>query len=829
MAATRLTNLDKLKQEIADELTITDVAERICGVELQRSGSQWVGCCPLHSEKTGSFYTNDARGLYHCFGCKAGGDAIDLVERARNLDFIEAIYLLAAEADIEIEKYERPLTDDELAIRKLRNDCETWLSGVDPSKVTRVDSVTAERFGVGYRATGSIAGLPDYALRGVIFPYRLPNGQLTGWKARELEGKRMYGLPNGWALFQETLFGIQVARDHIHERGGELVVVEGEYDCLKAHEVGINNVVALGGSSLTVGQMALLEHLHVRQLTVVLDGDEGGRAAAKSIAERYWAHDKVTVRVITCNPGEDPDSMIKQYGAISLEVLVRSARHALEHLLWIEWQSKTRDSLSAKLEFVSWIREHYGAKLRSTDESLVLKEVAGWLEIPEVEIRDFVRSLDTSLQVTDSERVLLGKAIRDQNYFRALRQRFNIEDFYLMKHQRIWDILTRMMVDGLTFDVPTAGRFCASEGIPLSAVQQLVELPEGNMTYHEDLVLDMSLRRTARDEAIAFKNKITDPNQDSKEAVGELTHQITEQALRKSGTAQRQITDQVDRAMDTLHERMKNPTEIHGLDLGVQFPKLSRTLQGLQPHRLALLSAASGVGKSTLMIQWAAALSIHQSIPTDMISLEMDETEILNKLASHMTGIDSMKISGGRLDPPETKAVEMAMQRIRRSPLHIWAPDGVNAVEFVLYARESVMSRRTEAFFIDYIQLTDPDPGMERDNGYTQYGHFGRMVKMKVARAMNVSVVCCAQLRREAASKERPTKEDMGDSYALVRHADVILVLISKEESNDVDLFVDKNRQGIGGNVNCPAVFDRPSNTFREMAGAKRPEYAIKV
>lgn len=825
MSVTRLVQTDKLKEEIASKLQISDVAERLCGVELQRSGHQWVGLCPLHDENTGSFYVNDSRGVFNCFGCKQGGDSIKLVREKRNLGYIETLYLLAAEADIDISEYERPLTEEEQIRERLRNACETWLSTLQPDQVRRVDSDTCAAFGVGWTAKGSIDGVQDWLTRGVIFPYRLPNGVLVGWKARERDQKKMYGTPADFPLHQETLFGIQVAREHAD---GRLVIVEGEYDCLTAHAAGFRNVVALGGSALTPEQMQLADDLRMREVVVILDGDDGGRIAAKTICERYWAHD-VMVRVAVCDEGEDPDSLIKKYGELAFDVLVRNARHALEHLLWIEWQSRTRESLASKLEFVTWIRETYGAKLRSTDESLVLQEVAKWLQIPEVEVRDFVRASDTSLQATDSERVLLGKAMRDRNFFNDLRKRFVQIDFYMVKHQRIWDILSRMMVDGLTFDVPTLGRFCEAEGIQVSVVEGLVELPDGNMGYHEEQVLDMSLRRSARDEALKFKNQILDLNQDSDSAVSELTHRITERALRKKGQSQRLISEQVDKAVETIHARMRNPTEVHGLDLGTQFPALSQTLQGLQPQRLVLLSAASGIGKSTMMIQWAASLSVHQAIPTDMVSLEMDETEILTKMASHMTGVDSMKISGGRLEPAEVKAVEQAMKRIRMSPLHIWAPDGINAVEFLLYARESCMTRKTEAFFIDYIQLTDPDPGMERDNGYTQYGHFGRMVKMKVARAMDVSVICCAQLRREAANKERPTKEDMGDSYALVRHADVILILISKEDSSDVDLYVDKNRQGIGGNVNRPMVFDRPTNTFREMTAPKTPEYLIRV
>lgn len=1163
----RLVNVEQLKQEIAEVLSLSAVAERLCNVQLQRSGNQWQGLCPIHNEDSPSFYVNDGRGLYHCFGCKAGGDSIDLVRRVRNLGFIEALYLLSAEADVEIEQYERPLTEEELFRERFRANCETWLSSLSAERVTRVQTPTAVEFGVGWAAGTELDGVEDYLTRGVIFPYRMPNGRLVGWKARALDSKQMFGTPNNFPLHEETLFGIQVAREHLGD--GRIVIVEGEYDCLVIHQEGVRrNVVALGGSSLTTAHVQMLENMHVREATVILDGDDGGRLAARSIAERFWSSD-ITVRIAVCSDGEDPDSLCKKHGDFAIDMLVRGARHALEHLLWIEWESRPRGSLSSKLEFVSWIREHYGPKLRATDESLVLQEVARWMGVPEIEVRDFVRQSDTSLQVTDSERVLLSAAIHNNAVYVDLRKRFIAADFYMVKHQRIWDVLGHMLVDGLTFDVPTVSRLCEVEGIPSAHIMDLTNVSSSNLEYHEEQVLDMSLRRAARDEAVAFKTDITDVNRTSEIVVSELTHRITERVLRKSGAAIRHIDDQVDSAMEVLHDRMQNPTEIHGLDLGTQFPEISRTLQGLQSRRLVLLSASSGVGKalaldtpiptphgwtamgelrrgdvifdekgkhcvvtattdvmfdrqcyrvhfsdgtaivadadhlwqivagrttkicttkdisvtptkkprvcvagaldcetrslpidpyvlglwlgdgynggpklyihdddadfiadqlekagypalitddtrsdrrakiirfrnkdpfkdfctvlrewgmfrnkhipavylrasfdqrmaliqglmdsdgyiaktgvgefvnkstalrdgivellrsvglrpvqkeklvwpnatshakrreygpyyqvrfspyeqpvvrlprklerlrsrpsvhpasttrrieaiesvdsvpvrciqvdsrshlylagkgmipthnSTMMIQWLTSLSVHQSIPCDFVSLEMDEVEILTKMASHMTGIDSMNISGGRLDKDEMKKVEFAMARIRKSPLHVWAPDGMNSVEFLLYARESVMQRHTEAFFIDYIQLTDPDPGMERDNGYTQFGHFGRMAKMKVARAMDVCVVCCAQLKREAAGKERPTKEDMGDSYALVRHADVICIMSGQEDSSTMDFWLDKNRQGLGGNVLRALIVDRATNTFREASGgAREPEYLVRL
>lgn len=837
-SSSRLMNIEKLVGEIKDGIAISEVAERL-GAELQASGEQWRSLCLLHDESTPSMYFSDSKQQYHCFGCKAGGDVIDLVEQVRNLSFIESLYWLAAEADIDIS--ERPLTEEEQALERLRDWCEEWLRqfrGVP----TRLLSAVAQTFGVTYKSGETTLGLPGYfdqkpyLLNGTILPWRTPSGRLVGWRVREYEGehKQVRGTPNDFPLGRipdDTLFGIQVTRSAVADNGGVIVLVEGEYDTMALWNAGVTNVAAMGGSTLTDGQARLLENLHVREAVALFDGDEGGRKAAHAFAEKYWAHD-IFFRVAICPTGLDPEDVVKQEnGELRILTIIGGAGSALEYLLREEWSARPRTGLTEKLEFVKWIRDSYGQKLRSTDESLVLAEVAKWLEIPELEVRDYVRAADGALCAVDSERLLLGKASRDKRFYLHLRGQLGRDDFFVLKHQRLWDILAGMLIEDLEFDAPTVIAQAKTGGLPEGYVDGLLELQDSNWEYHRGVVADLSLRRSARDDALQFKDRIQDLQQPADLLVGDLTHRITTKALRKAGATQRQLTEQVDEAMETMHERMRNPDEIHGLNLGLQQPRLSRILQGLQSKRLVLVAAISGVGKSTMLCQWAASVAVHRSEPVDLVSLEMDETEILYKIASHMTAIDSTKISGGRLEPEEAQAVEYAMLRIRNSPLHLWCPDGLTGTEFLLYARESVMQRRTRAFFLDYVQLIDPEPGQERDAGYKLYGDFGRLVKMKVARGMDVAMVCAAQLNRGAASKERPTKEDMGDSYALVRHSDVIVILHGEEDSAHVDLWVDKNRQGAGGTMGglVSTEYSKPTQTFHESGAEKLPEYTVKA
>lgn len=824
----RLVNTDKLKAEIAAGLALSEVAQKLCDVELVTAGHQMKGRCPIHEEDTPSFHVNDGKGLFHCFGCKAGGDAITLVSEVHHVGFRQALAMIAEAAGIDIRQYVRPATPEEKQRDELRAWAERYLGGLPTPSNGRVRADIFGEFGVvsPARPEAPPAGFRDkeYLFRGeALFPYRTVAGKLTGWKVRQPD-KKMFMTPNDFPLTEPVVWGLNVARGHIED--GTLILVEGEYDAMVLHEVGVRNVAAIGGSKWTDEQMAILEGHKIREIVFLFDGDEAGRGAAENVAKRFWRHPTINVRVTQAWGGADPEDMARTLGADAIEQTVANARAALEWLLYQEWASVSRETLSAKLDYVQWVQNTYGDQLVGVQETLVLKEVAGWLGLSDANVLDFARTNKTILQAPDSEKAVLGRAIRDGAYYTALRKKMTVQDFYVLKHQRLWTVLEQMVMDGLDFDLATVKRRATGQGVDTPYVEDLAATGDLNIGWHEEQVIEMSVRRSARLDADHFREIIADLNVPANQLIGTLTHSVTSKALGRGSGAFRGIVEQVDEAMDTLHQRMRNPNAVPGIDLGSQFPVLTTSIQGLNRRRLMLVGATSGRGKSTFTLQLCVVTAVHQAIPTDFISLEMDADEILFKLASHMTGVDSLKISSGSITSDEAKRVEQAMLRIRRSPLRIYAPDGITPNEFLLYARESVMERRTELFVMDYAQMVGSDPETQRLSRYEQLGEFAYKTKQKICRGLDTTVIACAQLKREAAGKEEPSPEDMGDSYELVRAADVIL-LINENESQQHEIWIGKNRQGPGG-VLVPVVFDKPTNTFREASGgARTPDYLV--
>lgn len=823
---TRLINIDRLKRQLSEELPISQIAENIAKVELTQAGaSQMKGRCPLHQEDTPSFYVNDAKQLYHCFGCKAGGDAISLVQSVRNCTFPEALYLMMAEAGIDPEQYERPLTDKEREAEKLRADMEAWLSNL-PIEDSRQE-VAAKHFGVrrctpANRFRHSLLDDKDYLFRGTIFPMRSPSGRLLGWKTRTPD-KKIFSLPKEFGM-GTWVFGLHEAREAIRQTNS-LILVEGEYDAMACWANGFHNVAAIGGSKFTDEQMQLLQDLHIPRLIFALDGDEAGRLAGLEIAKRWWAAD-IDISFARLPLDKDPEDLLsEQLGGLNFGVLISEAKGALEHLLFEEWMNRG-NSMTDKLGFLQWISTNFGAQLSAAQETVVAQHVARWLEMPEPQVLDFYRVNKTPLQVVDSEQVVLSRCLRDRNRFRSIRDEIGKSDFYVIRHQRLWTVLEELLADDLEFESAVIHQKATMQGIDVEYLEELLRVNDENLEYHVEKVRDMAVRRETKAAADRFRERISDVSADSKDTIGGLTHQITQVALGIQREGQDTIKKQVDAAMEQLHERMKNPNSVHGLAVGSQFPKLNQAIQGFQKGRLVLLAANSGVGKTTLALQWATSLAVDQSVPVDFISLENSSEELIFKMAAHISGVNASKISGGALEPNEVLLVEAAMDRIRKSPLHIYAPSGgITPNEFVLYARESKIERRTEVFVIDYVQLVSPEPG-NREKRYEQLRDFGMLMKMRVARAMDTCVICPAQLNRGAKDKERPTGEDMGDAYDLTRTADVLFILTQIEDSSAAELWIDKNRQGPTG-VLIPMEFLAAQQTFYEHGAERAPDYRI--
>lgn len=344
----------------------TNVVEVISDfVSLKKKGVNYVACCPFHNEKTPSFVVSPAKGLYKCFGCGKGGNAITFVMEHEHLSYGEALKWLAKKYGIAVE--EREETPEE----KQRNDdresmmvVNAWakdyfveqMLGTDEGlSVARgylssrgLTDATIKRFGLGYcpesRAsrnkdtmtrTALAAGYKEQFLIDtgltikretgeyydrfcgrVMFPIHTISGRITAFSGRALRSDsraKYVNSPESMVYSKSNnLYGIYFAKGAITKEN-HCILVEGNIDVVQLHQKGIENVVAPLGTALTVEQVRLISRF-TNNITLLFDGDSAGvKAALKGVD--LVLKEGLNVRVVVLPEGEDPDSYSRNHTA----------------------------------------------------------------------------------------------------------------------------------------------------------------------------------------------------------------------------------------------------------------------------------------------------------------------------------------------------------------------------------------------------------------------------------------------------------------------------------------------------------------------------------
>jgi DNA primase len=344
-------------------------------VKLIKAGREYKACCPFHSEKTPSFYVNDEKGFYHCFGCGAHGDAIRFLTDARGLPFMDAVKELASKSGMDVpapDPRTREKAERSAGLYEVMEAANRWfieqLEGAEGSaargylKERGISEGTKKRFGFGFApdSRGKLknalerfgidklveAGLlikpddgkePYDRFRGrLTFPIRDARGRCIAFSARILgTGEPKYLNSPDTPLFDKgrTLFNLDLA-SAASRTTKRLIIVEGQMDVIALDQAGLGEAVAPLGTAVTEAQLELMWRLDSSPI-FCFDGDSAGRRAAERAAKRalpLLAPDR-TLQFVELPPGQDPDDVINAGGPTLFAKLLH-ASSTLASFLW---------------------------------------------------------------------------------------------------------------------------------------------------------------------------------------------------------------------------------------------------------------------------------------------------------------------------------------------------------------------------------------------------------------------------------------------------------------------------------------------------------------
>ncbi len=326
-------------------------------VTLRRRGANYVACCPFHNEKTPSFYVSPAKGIYKCFGCGKAGDAVHFVMEQEQCSYVDALRALARKYKIEV--YEREESAEEIAKRQRQESlllvsefAEKFYAGQLASgeglnvgyayfRKRGITDDTIRKFGLGW-APSSRTALTDAALAAgykeeflvdsglavrqengslvdkfrerAMFPIHSVSGRVIAFSGRTLRSDNPAKYVNSpeTEIYRKSriLLGIYFAKSEIN-RLHKCILVEGNVDMVMMHQLGIRNVVASCGTSLTVEQIRLI-HRFTEDITIMYDGDSAGIHAALRGIDLVLA-EGLNVKVVLLPEGDDPDSFSRRH------------------------------------------------------------------------------------------------------------------------------------------------------------------------------------------------------------------------------------------------------------------------------------------------------------------------------------------------------------------------------------------------------------------------------------------------------------------------------------------------------------------------------------
>ena len=343
-------------QKIFDAADIYDVVSEF--VSLKKRGANYIGLCPFHNEKTGSFTVSPAKGIYKCFGCGKGGNAVSFIMEHEQMSYVEALKFLAEKYHIPIE--EKEMTDEQrreqteresmLIVTAYANEYyqyQLWHTdegrsvGLSYLRQRGISDDMIRAFGLGYNpeAWGAFTkaaiekgykkeflvktGLTIENERGafdrfrarVIFPVHDLAGKVIAFGGRTMTADKKVAKylnsPESEIYHKSrTLYGVYLAKKSIiqHDR---CILVEGYTDVISFHAKGVENVVASSGTSLTIEQIRLIHRL-TPNVTIIYDGDAAGiKASLRGID--LVLEEGLNVRVLLLPDGEDPDSFARSH------------------------------------------------------------------------------------------------------------------------------------------------------------------------------------------------------------------------------------------------------------------------------------------------------------------------------------------------------------------------------------------------------------------------------------------------------------------------------------------------------------------------------------
>ncbi len=429
--------------------------------------------------------------------------------------------------------------------------------------------------------------------------------------------------------------------------------------------------------------------------------------------------------------------------------------------------------------------------------------------VVEREVR--ARGLSVPPNSVEAEESVLGSILMSADAANLALEKLHAEDFYRPAHQSIFQSISELFDANQPIDAVTVSEALRRSGAldRIGGVGYLTQLIDSvptasNIEYYADIVEEHALRRrllrTGGDIG-ALATTMDDPISQVLDRAEQAVFAVSE---RRIGEGLAPIDPLLGPAIERAEELNRLGSEVTGISTG--FRDLDRKLAGLHPTNLVVIAGRPGMGKSTLALNIAQNVAVHDK-PVAIFSLEMSREEIVSRMLCSTGRIDSQRLRTGRLNDSDFTKLQTAANVLYKKPVFVDDSPGLTVTEIRAKARRMRRRPGLSLIVVDYLQLMQGSGG---ENRQQEIAEISRSLK-SLARELEVPVIACSQLNRslEAREDKRPRLGDLRESGAIEQDADVVMFIYrheyyhpeAQETRGTAEVAIAKHRQGATGRI----------------------------
>lgn len=527
--------MSKTTAEIRDRLNIVDVISSY--IPLKKAGVNYKASCPFHQEKSASFIVSPTKQIWHCFGCSEGGNIFDFVMKYENLEFKDALKILAEKAGVKLEKitkeqqrreeyrevlvkindlaakfYHQVLMQSSVAAqartylekRALKNETiKEWQIGMAPNDFHVLENFLLKKgfkknelVDAGVSSKSQHGGIYDRFIDRITFPIKNKSGETVGFTARVLNDQtktaKYLNTPETEIYHKSSvIFGFYQAKREI-SKSGSVVVVEGNMDVIAAHQAGFKNVVGSSGTAFTEKQLADLGRF-TKKIIFAFDADQaGGLATERTIFPALEMNVFDEVRIALLKGAKDPDDLIKKDPKLFAAAIAEAPLYT--DYIFEKAVAKYDGSLTSEKKVFDELSKYFKAFVDELTIAHYRKKLAEAMGISELSlvnklgaIRPKMRQAEKIAPLKDRtyflEERIVGYAMYQSKYRAEVLKKVNAKDFKnqvlaeIFEHIAAADNVNQDFINQLSADSELAkmALFVVESGYSQTADQQQFE------------------------------------------------------------------------------------------------------------------------------------------------------------------------------------------------------------------------------------------------------------------------------------------------------------------------------------------------------------------